>query len=138
MARAGLVGLWLLLFAIVLAILVPSNVPYWWRIAAHGQRTSAKIVRLNCGDHNSATYVFKVGSERFEGSDVTTGCGSLRIGDVIPVYYDVNDPHLSRTTNPKAGLLNEVLFIGISCLIFPTLVIIYVKTKPSRGAAAPQ
>jgi hypothetical protein len=128
--RLWFAGWWLVLAAIFLAILVPINVPDFLRIAMHGQRTTAKIVRLDCENHNSATYAFNVGSEQFERSDVMpTECRSMRIGDVIPVYYDVDDPHISRAKDPKDGLLNEVIPICLVCLTFPPLIIVLAKKK---------
>jgi hypothetical protein len=115
---------WLVLAAIFSVGLGLINVPAILKLLGHGAETTAKIVRLDCENHNRAFYTFSIGTSRYSTSDIIgDNCRSLRSGDDIPIYYDATDPTISSTTAPRAALLNELVPIGLVCLFFPPMIL---------------
>jgi len=134
-ARTKFIIGWLMMAAVILAILVPLTAPTFFRLAERGRRTTASIVKLDCGNHNSASYVFAVNSESYlSGDSMITDCRSLHIGDRIAIYYDADDPHLTSATEPISGLVNDFIFIGLSCLLFPPTIIGIVRRRTRKAS----
>jgi hypothetical protein len=124
---------WLSLAAFF-AILVGSlNVPTFLRLVRHGERATATIIQTDCKNHGQATYTFTVGTNRYSNTGnmgmVVANCGSLRPGDNIPIYYDATDPTVNRAAEPMAGLLNELIPIGLMCLIFPPAILFALRKE---------
>ncbi len=115
---------WLTICGAQFAILAPLNVPILFGLVQHGQRATAAITQLDCGNHNRASYRFGVGRSRHSGTDaMPVNCEMLRIGDPIKIYYNTLDPTVSRAEEPKAALINELIAIGLACLLVPTGVV---------------
>jgi Protein of unknown function (DUF3592) len=112
---------WLVLAAVLAIALGRVNIPTYLRLARQGERATATIVRPDCGNHAEATYAYDVGSRRYFGRDVMwkLDCGALRSGDSISIYYDTTDPAISRAIEPKDGLINDLIPIGLACLMVP-------------------
>jgi hypothetical protein len=115
---------WLALATILAIVLGRINVPTYVKLAEDGERTTAVIVQPDCGNHGRASYAFNVGSIGYSGSDVMNDCRSLRPGDDITIYFDRDDPKISRAIEPRAGLMNELIPIALACLLVPPVAII--------------
>jgi hypothetical protein len=114
---------WLVLAAILALAIGSINLSTYFGLAKHGERTTATIVRSNCDIHSTAFYTFSVGSTRYSGSDRMTNCSFLQPGDSISIYYDTTDPTISAATEPLAGLVNDLIAIGLACLLAPPTMI---------------
>jgi hypothetical protein len=124
---------WLFLALIFGIGLAQINIPFFLKLAMHGERASATIVEPNCKNHNSASYTFNVGSARYSTSGImAVDCSSLRSGDSISIYYDKTEPNRSSTQEPLSGIANELITIGFVCLIFPPAIIGALKRGLSR------
>jgi hypothetical protein len=64
-------------------------------------------------------------------------CASLKKGDVIDVYYDERDPSLNRAREPVTSLINELITIGIGCLLFPPLLLFGLRLARARKKRLP-
>jgi hypothetical protein len=127
------IGAWFAIDAIILLILTPLNVPTFLALVQHGKRTSAEIIRTNCGQHDSGSYAFTVNSTHYENTGLMPGnCANLKKGDVIDVYYDERDPSLSRAREPAASLANELITIGLGCLFVPPLIFLGLMLARAR------
>jgi hypothetical protein len=122
-STAKFVIAWAAVALVICALLAPINIPTFVALIRHGDHTAGRIVKADCENHASAFYDFVVGAKSYSGHDRIPDCKSLRTGDKIEVYYDIRDPTLSSAYEPNAGLSNEMISIGISCLIAPPLVI---------------
>jgi hypothetical protein len=115
---------WFALATILAIVLGRLNVPTFVRLAEHGEHATATIVQPDCGNHGRASYAFTVGSIRYSGIDVMHDCRSLHPGDSITVYFDRNDPKISQTVEPRAGLVNELIPIALACFLLPPALIV--------------
>lgn len=119
--RLGYAVAWLIICGAILMALVPLNVPTYLRLVQHGQHATATITQLDCGNHNRASYIFDVGRMHYSSADtMTVNCETLKLGDRFEVYYDTLNPTLSRAEEPIAALINELIVIGLACLLVPT------------------
>ena len=117
---------WVALATALASILGSVNVPTYIELIRHGERTIATIAETDCNNHEQATYTFTVGTIRFSSKNVMWeyDCGSLHAGDVIQIYYDRNDPTISRAFEPHRGLVNDLIPIAFACLMAPPLMIV--------------
>jgi hypothetical protein len=61
-----------------------------------------------------------------------TNCPDLKPGNVIEIYYDVRDPSINRAMEPVNGLINELIPIGLACLMCPPLILAAMKYARDR------
>jgi hypothetical protein len=117
---------WLVLAALLALALGRINIPTYLRLAEHGERATATVIRLDCDNHGRAFYTFTVGSTNYSTSDVmwSSNCLSLHSGDAITIYYEVTDPTISRAIEPRLGIENEVIPISFACLMVPPVLIV--------------
>jgi hypothetical protein len=115
---------WLILAAVLSAILWQINVPRFLGLVRHGERATGEVSRLDCEKHAQASYTFTIEANRYSGTDeMVSNCDRLQPGDRISIYYDVTNPTTSSAREPRAALINELITIGIGCLLFPPMAI---------------
>jgi hypothetical protein len=129
---------WFALASLFAVGLWQLNIPTFLRLLRHGERTNATVVKLDCGNHARALYGFTVGSAHYSNSDTMhAGCDLLHPGDTIAIYYDVTDPTISRASEPKAALENELITIASVCIFVPPLIIASAMAWYKKKATMP-
>jgi hypothetical protein len=116
---------WLAIAAVLATIIAPLNVPKLLELKRFGRETGARVVRLDCANHNTAFYTFDVAGHSYTGGDVMpVDCRSLHKGEKISIFYDQRGPQLSRASEPSGALSNELSSIFGVCLIFPPFIML--------------
>lgn len=118
-----IVGVWIGLAAIFASITGSINMPHLIKLRAHYGETTAVITRKNCDQHQYAEYSFQVDGQTYQSGDTIEGCDALFIGQIIPLYFDTQNPTNNSTWNVDARFWNEVITIASVCLTFPPLII---------------
>jgi hypothetical protein len=119
--------LWLLLAVVAFAAIGSMDLPFFYRIRANGVRQQAIATKLTPEFHYTVYYRYQVDGANFEGRDhpwpPNPPLNEIKVGQSLVVYYDPQNPSRSVLGNPEPMLTNELAFVGVVALVFPTAIV---------------
>ena len=130
---------WLVL-AVVAAIGIGSlNWPAYRRLAVQGVSGEATVVELLPKIHNTVRYEYHFAGRTFQGQmqswQPNPPSEQLSVGQPVIIYYDPQHPEESVLGDPKPMLKNEMVFIALAALIFPTFIVVVWAWRTPRHRA---
>jgi hypothetical protein len=109
---------WLIFWAfsaLALALMMRDDLSRYIRLAHDGVPTTARVTGANCNDHGSVYYSYTWQGTTYHRGDIAGEiCGSARSGDPIRIWILPSDAHVESMSEPKSGLLNDLLFLFLS------------------------
>jgi len=105
------------------------NVPTFIHILRHEASVTAVVTKTECWNHASVLYSFTFDGKTYTGGDSFTPkpCESYKPGSSIKVYFSTVSPQENRAFEPWAGLWNEIIPIGLVCLVFPPFILLSLR-----------
>ena len=113
---------WLVIAALVPAVLYPLDVARFWRIDANSRMTIGVIVDKFCRYNGQVTYTFYVGGEKYTGAHASNNCYSAAFGSHISVYYNAHNPTENTTWAPPYDLYDGILTTILNGIILSSFV----------------
>ena len=108
---------WLVIAALVPAVLYPLDVARFWRIDANSRMTTGVIVDKFCRYNGQVTYTFDVDARKYRGAHPSESCYSAIFGQHIRVYYNAQNPVENTTWAPPYDFYNGILTIVLDGVI---------------------
>lgn len=121
-------SLWIFL-AIGIGIVVGSvNVKKFYDLVTDGSKTFGTVLSVDLENHNTVCYNYMASGTPYSGCDNCCSVGnppikSLRVGDLVKLYFVDSHPKISSLGDPRPRLHNETFFVIMSMLIFPSLIV---------------
>ncbi|MBX9295165.1 DUF3592 domain-containing protein [Chromobacterium vaccinii] len=105
-----------------------NNALEYKALAKNYKTTTGHIAAMNCANHGEFYYAFYVNGKRYSnrGLDHGTGCGSLKEGDELDVYYNPENPSINADIYPSAAYRQQSGFYIPEWLwvLFPIIIVI--------------
>jgi regulator of extracellular matrix RemA (YlzA/DUF370 family) len=116
---------WLVIAALIVAILYPLEVAKFWRIDANSRMTTGVIIDKDCGYRylGQVTYIFDADRQRYTGAHTSDMCASAAKGQHISVYYNTQNPTENTTDAPPYDLNDGILSIVLGAIILSSFII---------------
>jgi hypothetical protein len=117
---------WLVIAALVAAILFPLEAAKSWRIDANSRMTTGVILDKDCRNGRNlgqVTYAFDVDGQRYTGAHASEMCRSAAKRQHISMYYDPQNPAENTTDDPESELsggLQSIVLQGVILSSFIT------------------
>ena len=100
------------IFALALALLMRDDLSRYAGLAEHGVLITATVTGADCGDHGSVYYAYAWQKGSYRSGDINGAiCEIARPGDPIKIWILPDNPHIDETSEPRGGLLNDLVFI---------------------------
>jgi hypothetical protein len=117
----------LLVAAFWLALSHLGGTEKYAQLARDGVPAEAVVVRPDCANHATFVYRFEVGGRDFESRDHSSSggrkCDSLRVGEIVGVFYLPTDPSVNMVGNPQNALRSERAFVLVASLVMPGFIV---------------
>jgi hypothetical protein len=125
--------LWLVIAATVAFVIGSLNVPHFYRLVMSGVQAKATVLELTPQIHGSVRYEYLVGGRKFEGQRApwrpNPPMEQIKAGESLEIYYDPVSPAISVPGDPKPMLMNELISVGMACLLVPTAIVFTLRKK---------
>ena len=109
---------WLLIWpvlALALALAMQDDVSRYIRLVRTGTVVTATVTGADCSDHGSVYYSYAWSGVTYRSGDIDGRiCDSARAGDRLDIWIVPDDPRVDATSEPRAGLLNDLIFIFLA------------------------
>jgi hypothetical protein len=91
---------WLVIAALVPAILFPLQVAKFRRIDENSRVTTGVIINKDCRYNGQVTYTFDIERKKYTGVHASESCYSAAFGQHISVYYNAQNPAENTMGSP--------------------------------------
>lgn len=98
------------------------NVPRFFRLILDGRQVDAIVREVTPREHETFVYEYTIGGKKFIGFGFLSD-GMVQRGQRLSVLYSSSEPGLSVAGDPKEKLVNELLAIVLSLMIFPVTIV---------------
>lgn len=113
-----LISIWLgIAIGLATFLIVTLDWPKWHGLAQRAIKTEGIVTAKEPYNHEIIRYSFKIGSQTYSGLGPAGGANAefneLKVGDKIKVFYDSNNPDVSRpdsATDQSSSIIMVVLF----------------------------
>ena len=109
---------------ILVGQLFVDDINKYAQLIKNGAITVARIVSVNCQDHDSVSYVFNLGNNKYTSSDLDSNCAPGLIGQNIQILYLPSNPEITTLDIPPTDKVrSDTVFSWIAATLFPAFVI---------------
>jgi hypothetical protein len=126
-------AVWFVLTAAISgALAVAQDLSLLVSVATDPQSTEGEITSTDCNRHATAFYRYRVNEVLYTGSaSRTPNCATLKSGELIQVFFSKKMPDRSELANPKASLLNAIIFMAIVSFFSSTAIVAFFLMRSS-------
>jgi hypothetical protein len=129
-----------LLAATLFGLALGRGIPEAYRLKNNGALVEGTISTVDCGNHGRIYFDYVVTGRQFSGSENASAggidCQNVKVGMLIPVYYDTANPQNAIAGNATANANEQLFFTLFAMLGFPALIIfLYVRKNPASESS---
>ena len=112
----------------------------WWRyyqLTQHGVEARGVILRSDCANHQTFQYEVQIAGRRVVDigqQGIDKQCADLVPGDPVIVFYLPDQTTIRVTGYPKDHLRGETLFVLLSSLSLPALIVYAYRRRRDHHA----
>jgi hypothetical protein len=116
--------LWIAGASLIAFVLGSVNVPRLYSLTRRGAATCGSVTALEPNNHQTVRYSYQVNGQTYAGAQQGTDIGVLKTFSSQCeefVHYLPENPAISCFGDPAPMLSNELTFIALAMLIFPSV-----------------
>lgn len=93
---------------------VADELPVKYAINKRFVTTDGVVLSTNCSQHMIFSYMYRVSGIAYTGKSRGENCTDLRPGDLVTIYYQMDEPAVSSGLNPRSSFTNDIAAIAFA------------------------